>query len=73
MVRNDQRRAQKCYLNLIRKIEPRDVNVIITDLEISDILGGKVSNKRMLRWWTSPRKCPFSISWTPMPSNINPR
>lgn len=36
-VRGDQREAWEYYLNSIRKAEPKDVNVIITNMEMLDV------------------------------------
>lgn len=32
IVRDDQRRVGECYLNLIRKAEPKDINVVIMNV-----------------------------------------
>ncbi|XP_022871361.1 uncharacterized protein LOC111390535 [Olea europaea var. sylvestris] len=39
MVRGDQRGSRECYLSSIKKVEPRDVHVIIADILMVDVPG----------------------------------
>lgn len=36
--RGDQINARECYLNSLRKAEPRDVNIILLDIYMDDVL-----------------------------------
>ncbi|XP_022846413.1 uncharacterized protein LOC111369168 [Olea europaea var. sylvestris] len=38
-VRGDQRGSRECYLSSIKKVEPRDVHVIIADIVMADVPG----------------------------------
>ncbi|XP_022858151.1 uncharacterized protein LOC111379057 [Olea europaea var. sylvestris] len=38
-VRGDQRGSRECYLSSIKKVEPRDVHVIIVDIVMADVPG----------------------------------
>ncbi|XP_022856189.1 uncharacterized protein LOC111377343 [Olea europaea var. sylvestris] len=37
IVRGDQRGSRECYLSSIRKVEPRDVHAILTNVDMADI------------------------------------
>ncbi|XP_022856262.1 uncharacterized protein LOC111377400 [Olea europaea var. sylvestris] len=53
-VRGDQRGSRECYLSSIRKVEPRDVHVIIVDIVMTDVPGDAPSEPKDVEMIDAP-------------------